>query len=136
LVTRSQVESAALRLYKNRDNNSKGWAFNIDGQTFFRKEILDIVVNLAGTVSALLRLNNKSNVALAIDSIVASTVKSPEPSNILALNDKLTELKNQLRYVRNVDSAEYVRIDAQIDLLVELLERETNVQKAHHKRKL
>lgn len=119
MVTRSQIKLATIRLNQQRDaaNNPSAW--------YLRREAFEMFIHVANAAVAALRLTDKSVIATAIESIIAVIPTAPKDTTSKdALHAKMSELKNRLRYTSNVNSAEYQRIDAQIDLLIELLNKQ------------
>ena len=115
MVTRSQVALATSRI-KNKPHNRGGFNTNI----FLREEFVDMLVGVADAISALLRLNNKPNIATAVSSVVKHTAGRRRVSKD-ELSDKLADLKAQLRYITDVNSKEYLKLDAQIEVLIDIL---------------
>ena len=127
MVTRSQVALATTRI-KTRPRK-RGFSTDI----FLREEFIDLLLGVTEAVGALLRLNNKPNIATAITAAVKHTAGRRRVSKD-ELSDKLAELKDQLRYTTDINSKEYLKIDAQIEVLVDILNcKEINAKANTHR---
>ena len=122
MATRSQVIRSELVKINKRKNSTATTSW------YLQEDIWDLALQGFSVVSGVLRAANKPGLALAVDAIVA-TAQQPVRLNAADaenLKKKLNDLTQQLRYVSEPSSTEYVRIDAQIDLLMQLLKEKEN----------
>lgn len=118
MATRAQVIRAEL-VKLNHAPSASVW--------YLREDVWNLFIHGASLLVDVLRVTNKPAIALALDAVVKATNKpAANADDVASLHSKLQELKERVRYITDTNSSDYIRIDAQIDLLMELLKEKKN----------
>jgi hypothetical protein len=121
VATRSQVIRAELvKLNKKKTGTvTTSW--------YLQEDIWDLVLNSVSFVADILRVTNKPAIAVAVDAVVRAAKAPAASRDVRFLKQKLEELTEKVRYITDTSSPEYVKLDAQLDLLMSLIkEKESN----------